>query len=121
MRAIMTGWLKPLKLSVGRRGLGALCAALCWVGNVFAQGLGDPRAGREVAASLCIQCHQIDSAGRDPARVPPGFGAVADMPSQTALSLRIFLQTPHGNMPRYQLTADEIDNVIAYIFSLRAR
>jgi mono/diheme cytochrome c family protein len=53
--------------------------------------------------------------------VPPGFGAVADMPSQTVLSLRIFLQTPHGNMPRYQLTTNETDDVIAYILSLRAR
>lgn len=102
-------------------GLLALGAPLFAAGAGRAQGVGDARAGREVATSLCIQCHQIDGAGRDPSRVPPGFGAIADTASQTALSLRVFLQTPHGNMPRYQLTRDETDDVIAYILSLRAR
>ncbi len=102
-------------------GLLALGAPLFAAGAGRAQGVGDARAGREVATSLCIQCHQIDGSGRDPSRVPPGFGAIADTASQTALSLRVFLQTPHGNMPRYQLTRDETDDVIAYILSLRAR
>ncbi|PZN98407.1 MAG: cytochrome C [Hyphomicrobiales bacterium] len=101
--------------------LGALGAGLLCAGSTLAQGVGDTRAGREVATSLCIQCHQIDGTGRDPSRVPPGFGAVADMASQTALSLRVFLQTPHGDMPRYQLTPTETDDVIAYIQSLRSR
>lgn len=105
----------------GGLGLLALGAALLGAGAGLAQGVGDARAGREVATSLCIQCHQIDGAGRDPGRIPPGFGAIADMASQTELSLRVFLQTPHGNMPRYQLTRDETDDVIAYILSLRAR
>ncbi|MGW9333509.1 c-type cytochrome [Bosea sp. NPDC055594] len=106
-----------------RRALGllALGGTLLAAEAGRAQGVGDARAGREVATLLCIQCHQIDGAGRDPGRMPPGFGAIADMTSQTALSLRIFLQTPHGNMPRYQLTRDEIDDVVAYILSLRAR
>ncbi|MDP3254483.1 MAG: cytochrome c [Bosea sp. (in: a-proteobacteria)] len=86
-----------------------------------AQEPGDARAGRTVATTLCLPCHAIDGASRDPARVPPDFGAVADMPSQTALSLRVFLQTPHGDMPRYRLTATETDDVIAYVLSLRAR
>jgi mono/diheme cytochrome c family protein len=104
------------------RGLGllALGATLLASGAGRAQGVGDARAGREVATSLCIQCHQIDGAGRDPSRVPPDFGAIADTASQTALSLRVFLQTPHGNMPRYQLTRDETVDVISYILSLRA-
>lgn len=102
-------------------GLLALGAALSAAEAGGAQSIGDARAGREVATSLCIQCHRIDGVGRDPSRIPPDFGAIADMGSQTALSLRIFLQTPHGNMPRYQLTRDETDDVIAYILSLRAR
>lgn len=43
------------------------------------------------------------------------------MLSQTALSLRAFLQTPHGAMPRYHLTATETDDVVAYVLSLRTR
>lgn len=121
MTAIRTRRRKPVITSRGRLRLVALCAALLGAGSGLAQGVGDARAGREVATSLCIQCHQIDGAGRDPRRVPPGFGAIADMASQTELSLRVFLQTPHGNMPRYQLTRDETEDVIAYILSLRAR
>ena len=121
MKAIMTGQPQRHGPRRFRWGLAALCAGLFCAGGVLAQDVGDARAGRVVAASLCIQCHQIDGADRDPTRVPPGFGAVADMASQTALSLRVFLQTPHGNMPRYQLTATETDDVIAYIQSLRTR
>lgn len=87
----------------------------------MAQSGGDAAAGKMVASSLCVQCHRIDGADRSPDRVPPNFGAIADMPSQTETSLRVFLQTPHGDMPRYQLTASETDDVIAYIRNLRSR
>ena len=121
MKAIITGQPQLHGPRLFRLGLVALCAGLFCAGGALAQDVGDARAGREVAAALCIQCHQIDGAGRDPTRVPPDFGAVADMASQTTLSLRVFLQTPHGSMPRYQLTTTETDDVIAYILSLRAR
>lgn len=121
MNAIDASWLQPGGPRLLRWGLGALCASVVCAGGALAQGVGDARAGRAVATSLCIQCHDIDGAARDPSRVPPGFGAVADIASQTALSLRVFLQTPHGAMPRYQLTPTETDDVIAYIQSLRAR
>ncbi|WP_054144625.1 cytochrome c [Bosea sp. AAP35] len=104
-----------------RSPIAALAVLLLGAGGAQAQEMGDARAGRQVATSLCIQCHQIDGAAGDPARVPPGFRAVADTPSLTALSLRVFLQTPHGEMPRYQLTPTETDDVIAYILSLRPR
>jgi hypothetical protein len=51
----------------------------------------------------------------------PAFPAVARMPSTTALSLRVFLQTPHARMPNLHLSRDETDDVIAYILSLRDR
>jgi hypothetical protein len=43
------------------------------------------------------------------------------MKSTTPLGLRVFLQTPHGRMPDLHLTRDEVDNLIAYILSLRRR
>lgn len=52
--------------------------------------------------------------------MPPDFGAVAAMPRQTEMSLRVFLQTPHGEMPRYQFSRGELDDIIAYILSLRS-
>lgn len=121
MAAIVIRWRKRATIFRRDSPLLALGVALLAAGAGRAQDIGDARAGREVATSLCIQCHRIDRAGREPGRIPPDFGAIADMGSQTALSLRVFLQTPHGNMPRYQLTRGEIDDVIAYILSLRAR
>jgi hypothetical protein len=51
----------------------------------------------------------------------PSLAAVAAMPSTTSISLHAFLMTPHANMPNYRLTAQEIDDVAAYILSLRQR
>lgn len=121
MRANATSRPTPPITAPIRQMLVALGIGLLGAGGAQAQEMGDARAGRAVAVTFCIQCHAIDGANRDPARVPPDFGAVADMASQTALSLRVFLQTPHGDMPRYQLTATETDDVIAYVLSLRAR
>lgn len=119
MTAIAIRWQKTAGAFRRVPGILAIAGTLIATEAGRAQVVGDAHAGREVAASLCVQCHQIESASRDPGRIPPDFGAIADMASQTALSLRVFLQTPHGGMPRYQLTPDETDDVIAYILSLK--
>jgi len=86
-----------------------------------AQDTGDPSAGRTIASALCAQCHRVMAQDIDPNRTPPDFGAVANMPSFTELSMRVFLQTPHGQMPRYQFSLAELDDIIAYLASLRRR
>jgi len=43
---------------------------------------------------------------------------LANTPRVTALSLRVFLQSPHERMPDLHLNRDETDNIIAYILSL---
>jgi mono/diheme cytochrome c family protein len=95
--------------------------AILGAGSSGAQTFGDAAAGREIAAVWCAGCHRIGAGDRDGARVPPDFGAIALMPSMTELALRVFLQTPHGSMPRYQFSPKEIDDIIAYIFSLKPR
>jgi hypothetical protein len=45
--------------------------------------------------------------------------AIGEQKSTTALSLRVFLQTPHAQMPDLHLSRDEIDDLAAYILSLR--
>ena len=82
--------------------------------------LGDPVSGEELARSVCIDCHAIDpgSRGQDITGAP-AFQDVADMSSATALSLRVFLLSPHMTMPNFALTDQQIDDLIAYIHSLR--
>lgn len=85
---------------------------------------GDPVAGERFALKVCGECHMVASGqgGLYRADAPP-FPDLALMPSTTALSLRVFLQTPHAkrSMPDLVLTEDQMDNVIAYILSLRRR
>ncbi|MBB5690169.1 cytochrome c [Roseomonas alkaliterrae] len=81
---------------------------------------GDPLAGRRLAETWCANCHQLAPGMRGPASdAAAPLQAIAQMPSTTSMSLRVFLQTPHANMPDYRLTREQLDDVVAYILSLR--
>jgi cytochrome c len=85
-----------------------------------AQDIGDITAGRKLADNWCSSCHVVGPApARGVSNGAPTFAAIARMSSTTALSLRAFLQTPHSRMPDLHLSRDEIDDVAAYILSLR--
>lgn len=99
-----------------------LALALLAAAPAWAQEVGDPRAGRRMSETWCANCHRIAPDGPGPANdAAPAFAAIAAMPSTTELSLRAFLQSSHRNMPNYQLSLDQTDNVVAYILSLRRR
>ncbi len=81
---------------------------------------GDARAGQRLAVTWCANCHQVGPGGPGPATdAAPALQAIAAMPSTTSMSLRVFLQSPHGNMPDYRLTREQMDDVVAYILSLK--
>ncbi len=85
-----------------------------------AQESGDRFAGHELAVRWCSSCHVVDPGQqRQGSDVVPTFAAIAAMKSTTAASLQVFLATPHGRMPDYTLSRDDIANVSAYILSLR--
>src|SRR5271169_2967756 len=78
---------------------------------------GDPSAGRQFATAICGSCHQVmGGKGRDG---PPSFVDIANMPSTTALSLKVFLRYNHKEMPNLIIPNAETDDVIAYILSLK--
>ena len=81
---------------------------------------GSVEAGRRLAQNWCSACHRIDASSVI-INTAPDFSLIADMPSTTALSLKVFLQTSHDTMPNYQLTRTDTDNVIAYILSLKKK
>lgn len=81
---------------------------------------GDPVAGGALATRLCASCHEVaDGTGRGRVAVAPDFRAIAAREETTALGLRVFLQTPHGDMPDVRLTPRQADDIISYILSLR--
>ncbi len=108
MRAMRTGLLPA-----------ALLAALASAATPAAA--QNPVNGELIAKTWCINCHAIDGTTPPLGRmdVIPSFSSVAQMPSVTASSLRVFLSTPHANMPNYNLTNQEIRDVSAYILSLK--
>jgi len=101
--------------------IGVLLAELAGIGMTAAQDLpGDPRNGYALASAVCDVCHAIgEGAPEADLGVAPSFQSVADNPAMTALALRVFLGSPHADMPDLILTETEADDVIAYIISLK--
>ncbi|MBW7850533.1 MAG: c-type cytochrome [Rhodospirillales bacterium] len=73
-------------------------------------------AGADIAARWCGICHVVEGAG-SPTDAAPPLPTVAQMRSDDYL--RGFLANPHGNMPPIDLTTREIDQLVAYLGSLR--
>ena len=87
-----------------------------------AQHIPTPSVGHKLAETWCSSCHVVGpTQARGTSTGAPPFVAVADMSSTTAMSLRAFLATPHWRMPDLHLTRDEIDDLAAYILSLRQK
>jgi len=107
-----------------RKYMGALLAILlpASIGQALAQEIGDATAGRHLAENWCGSCHVPGpAASRGVSNGVPTFAAIGKMPSTTRMSLRAFLQTPHARMPDLHLSRDEVDDLAAYILSLRKR
>ena len=101
-----------------------LITALTFSSGAMAQGVGaDAAAGKQLALELCSGCHVVAEDQVRPAiDVVPAFAVIANKRETTDFRIRVFLQdTPHPVMPNFIFADDEIENLIAYIFSLRNR
>jgi mono/diheme cytochrome c family protein len=99
--------------------LAALVAATAGCTSL-AYGQEDIAAGRDLAINLCSECHSVQPDGSvSPNSESPAFVQIANTPGMTALSIRVFLQSPHRAMPLLVLEPSEIENVAAYIISLK--
>jgi mono/diheme cytochrome c family protein len=101
-----------------------LSAFLC-LSAAPAMAAGDPNAVKGLLADHCADCHAIPgySAGRSAAGVAaPAFQAIADDPAvYTEERLRAFLQKPHWPMTGFVLSPSDVDNILAYLTTLRHR
>ncbi len=84
--------------------------------SAAAESGGNPLIGRQTAMTVCTPCHQIGEARSDGA---PSFVDIANMPSTTALSLKVFLQSNHKGMPNLIISNSDTDDLIAYILNLK--
>ena len=90
------------------------------VSHVHAQAVGDPQKGLALAQQVCAECHAIRRGQvRSPNSPAPTFLELATAPGMTIAALSVALTTPHAGMPMFQLTAEQREDIIAYILSLR--
>ena len=85
----------------------------------FAVDPGDPEGGLRLARAWCSNCHVVENGGIAASTGAPPFAAIAANRTLTPLGLRVFFQSPHVRMPDLHLSNDEMDNLIAYLMSLR--
>jgi mono/diheme cytochrome c family protein len=86
-------------------------------------------AGRSFAQRVCGACHVVTPQSRElPLLSPPGpsFSVLAQRPLLTEQALREFLASNHGTMgphdamPNPRLVDYQIDEIVAFMMSLKA-
>jgi len=77
----------------------------------------DVKAGYTVAQRFCASCHEIER-GRFRNDLSPSFAAIASRPTTRIVGLEMLLSNPKYGKPDY-LSLQEIEDVSAYIFSLK--
>jgi mono/diheme cytochrome c family protein len=86
-------------------------------------------AGRTFASRVCGACHVVNQQREElPVLAPPGpsFAVLAQRPSLTEPALRKFLGSnhstvgPHEAMPNPRLADYQIDEIVAFVMSLKA-
>jgi mono/diheme cytochrome c family protein len=114
-------WSNPFPVRMTIPLLIAVLSA-AWMHDANAQQDGDVAAGRQLAETWCSSCHVVGpTTVHGTSNGVPTFVAIAGMKATTAMSLRVFLQTPHAQMPDLHLSKTEIGDLAAYILSLRRR
>ena len=97
----------------------AVGAMIVLGGAAFADEASEVKAGQELAEKICTPCHVVSE------KVGSPFPDIAKGDHATPAALRDFLRTTHsdvshpGAMPTQELTEQEIDELAAYIASLR--
>lgn len=105
------------------RTLSAAIVALLGLGcgDLSAQTIGpSAERGLSLAMRLCASCHVVDEATKSAVPVGlPSFRGIANAYGQTAERITNVLIRPHTPMPDTQLTRDEIEDLLAYLETLR--
>ncbi len=75
--------------------------------------------GAGLARQVCAQCHHV-TAGPAPAGLPAAsFVEIANRDGVSAETIRDWLNSTHPSMPNFMFDASSVDDMAAYIMSLR--
>jgi len=119
MARVLHSWWTRLAIAAVLVAIALIAVRLRVVSGQSADGLGDVSSGRQYADAWCSECHSIERATARTGQIAPDFSAIADLPSTTALSLRVFLRSSHKTMPNFVIARGDTDDIVAYILSLR--
>lgn len=112
-----TGWVRLIVTAL------VVAAALLLVRLHRADGTAPAQAskGQRLVEAWCVECHAIDGDAvvRTDKRQGPDLRKIANMPATTALALKVFLRTPHANMPNIIIQPSDADEIVHYILSLK--
>ncbi|MCY1745265.1 c-type cytochrome [Ensifer sp. SL37] len=81
----------------------------------------DVQQGRRLALEVCAACHAVLAGQiRSPVAEAPSFEAVTATPGMTSAALNAWLTAQdHPTMPNIMLSQTDVQDVSAYILSLR--
>jgi mono/diheme cytochrome c family protein len=85
-----------------------------------AQAEGDATKGHALARQWCTGCHVVDEGGPGPDTAPP-FATIARRQGGDHAWVRAWLAAPHPPMPNFNLTRQQIADIVAYLDSLTKR
>lgn len=84
-------------------------------------GTGDVTRGLVYARENCGACHGVGDGDHSVNLAAPTFNQIADTPGMTRIALSAWMRSEHVLMPHYVVAPDDIDDVWAYIATLKAR
>jgi mono/diheme cytochrome c family protein len=105
-----------------RSAVGLVLAGLTLtVGNLRAQEVGNSDQGLRIARAVCAECHLVDKVPgeQSPNLIAPTFEHIANTPGMNSTALTAALRTSHESMPNIIIKGSDLDDVIAYVLSLR--
>lgn len=76
-------------------------------------------AGHRLAEVWCKECHEIEGSAIRTENPAPAFTRIANLPSTTELSLKVFLRSNHRSMPNFIIQPSDADEIAQYILSLK--
>ena len=79
----------------------------------------DVERGKRLAAAWCTSCHQVEPQ-QGTSDLAPSFEIIANTRDKPESDLRAWLISPHPPMPDFNLSEDEIDDLLGYIGTLRS-
>lgn len=80
---------------------------------------GNAAVGKMLATTWCSSCHLVSPDQTSATTEAPPFESIAERSDNEIAALALFLADPHPPMPQMSLTRQEIQNLLAYIGSLK--